>query len=272
VVTAFVVVVLAVAAFAVKEARKPGHLLAGPPCKVTVAAVSYSLDLEQAANATTIAAVGKRLGLADHAVTIALAAALQESKLHNVDYGDLDSVGLFQQRPSQGWGTRQQILVPRYAAEVFYRHLAAVDGWTTMAVTTAAQAVQHSAAPDAYAQWEGEARVLAVALTGETPTGLTCNFKPAKGPILTPQLDLAMSAELGAPNTGAAVSDPRGWLVANWLVGHAQQFDVKVVTFQGWRWVPGAKGWLPDPAAGASVTVAMGADPRSSAGSSPQVS
>src|SRR5947209_2899392 len=100
-----------------------------PACHVAIGGSSYELDLEQAANASTIAAVGKREGLPDHAVTVALAAALQESKLHNLDYGDRDSIGLFQQRPSQGWGSRIQLLTPTYAAEAFYRELRKVSRW-----------------------------------------------------------------------------------------------------------------------------------------------
>ena len=99
---------------------------------------SYALDLAQAANAATIAAVGKRDGIEDHGVTVALAAALQESKLHNVAAGDRDSVGLFQQRPSQGWGTAEQISDPRYAARRFYSALLKIKGWDALRVTEAA--------------------------------------------------------------------------------------------------------------------------------------
>jgi hypothetical protein len=106
--------------------------------------------------------------MANHAVTVALAASLQETQLRNLPYGDLDSVGLFQQRPSQGWGTVAQIMDPNYAAAAFYDHLAQVSGWQTMAVTEAAQLVQHSAAPNAYASWEAEARSLASALPAKT--------------------------------------------------------------------------------------------------------
>ena len=86
-------------------------------CRVDLDQSSYKLDLEQAQHATTIAAVGKRLGLPDHAVTVALAAAFQESNLHNLAHGDRDSLGLFQQRPSQGWGTPSQVMDPNYAAK-----------------------------------------------------------------------------------------------------------------------------------------------------------
>ena len=89
--------------------------------------------------------MAKRRGLPNHAVTVALAAALQESKLYNVNYGDRDSVGIFQQRPSQGWGTPAQLIDPAYAANAFYSHLEKIPTWRTLEVAKAAQLVQHSA-------------------------------------------------------------------------------------------------------------------------------
>jgi len=115
-----------------------------PSCTATAGPDQATLDLEQASNAATIAAVGKREEMSDHAVTVALAAAMQESRLRNLDFGDRDSVGLFQQRPSQGWGTPAQLTNPRYAARSFYRALAEVSGWASMDVTDAAQHVQRS--------------------------------------------------------------------------------------------------------------------------------
>ena len=171
-------------------------------CRVSAGSTSYRLDPEQAANATTVAAVGKRLGLPDHAVTIALAAALQESKLRNLDHGDLDSLGIFQQRPSQGWGTASQVMVPRYAAAAFYGRLAIVAGWQDMAVTDAAQAVQRSAGPDAYARWEPEARLLAQAVTGEVAAGLSCTFPRPAGNRPAASLPAAMAQELGSAPLG----------------------------------------------------------------------
>src|SRR6266498_327517 len=97
-----------------------------PGCHVSLANQTYTLSPEQTAHATTIAAVGKRMGLPDHAVSVALAAALQESKLQNLQYGDRDSLGLFQQRPSQGWGSETEVLTPHYAAGAFYRRLARI--------------------------------------------------------------------------------------------------------------------------------------------------
>jgi hypothetical protein len=130
-----------------------------------VAAVEeVELDEEQLTNATTIAQVGMELEMPDRAVVVALAAAMQESGLRNLDYGDRDSLGLFQQRPSQGWGSPEQVQDPRYAADKFYRALRRVDGWPEMRVTDAAQAVQRSAFPEAYQQWAGDADLLATEL------------------------------------------------------------------------------------------------------------
>jgi hypothetical protein len=147
---------------------------AAPACTAKIGNESYRIDREQAENARTIARVATEVGMSNHSVTVALAAAFQESKLHNISHGDRDSVGLFQQRPSQGWGDPEQLMNPQYAATAFYRALARVDGWETMSVTAAAQHVQRSAAPDAYAQWEAEARLLARILTHEVPDQIVC--------------------------------------------------------------------------------------------------
>jgi hypothetical protein len=147
----------------------------GLPCQVVAGGRTYRLDREQAANAGVIAAAAGAVGLPHHAVTIGIAAALQESQLHNLTYGDRDSLGLFQQRPSQGWGSPTQILNPRFAAESFFRVLARTNGWSAMSVSDAAQRVQRSASPTAYATWENEARSLARATTGELPGALTCS-------------------------------------------------------------------------------------------------
>jgi hypothetical protein len=120
-------------------------------------------------NAAVIVSVGRQQGVSDYGLVIALAAAMQESGLRNLDYGDHDSLGLFQQRPSTGWGTPQQILDPVQASLAFFggpgnpnrgrtRGLLDVPGWSSMTVTQAAQAVQNSAYPDAYAAWEASAR------------------------------------------------------------------------------------------------------------------
>jgi len=213
------------------------------PCLVRISSTTYRLASDQAANATTVAAVGKRLGLADHAVTIALAAALQESGLHNVGHGDRDSLGLFQQRPSQGWGTPAAILTPRPAAARFYERLAMVAGWRTLSVSAAAQRVQRSAAPNAYADWELEARDLAQAMTGESAAGLACQYTSATRGLRRPVVDQAAAEELGSPGVGTVVTAARGWTIATWLVGHARPLHISSVTFAGRTWSRGSGAW-----------------------------
>ncbi len=143
-------------------------------CAVTQGDVSHSLTAEQANNAALIAAVGAREGFGVPGVTVALATAIQESSLRNLDHGDRDSIGLFQQRPSQGWGSVEQILDPYYSTETFYTALLKVGGWEGMAVTDAAQAVQRSGFPLAYADHESEARAWALAFTGSGAL-ITCS-------------------------------------------------------------------------------------------------
>jgi hypothetical protein len=230
----------------------PAHLTV---CRVAGGPVPIALQLDQAANAATIATVGKAMGLPDHAVTVALATALQESRLRNLSHGDLDSLGLFQQRPSQGWGTPAQILTPSYAARTFYTHLVQVPDWQTRPLTEAAQQVQRSATPDAYAVWEPEARTMAGALTGEVAAGLTCSFTPQPGQAGGAALAQALGAEVGPPGLGVPVSPARGWTVASWLVAHAYWFKLTSVSFADRRWTARSGRWRPDRGAGAAVAV-----------------
>ena len=137
------------------EAAAPACVAPSPP---------HPWDSAQRANATTIVQVGVALGVPDRGQVVALATAMQESKLYNLgDLGannDHDSLGLFQQRPSMGWGSEAQVTDPVYAATAFYLALKTVPGWESMAVTVAAQRVQRSAFPYAYAQWETDATSL----------------------------------------------------------------------------------------------------------------
>ncbi|KOG29701.1 heavy metal transporter [Streptomyces resistomycificus] len=153
-----------------------------PGCKVVSGrddGATYEFTPEQAVNAATIAAVGTGRGMPERAVTIALATALQESALRNIDHGDRDSLGLFQQRPSQGWGTPKEILDPTYSADIFYEHLAKVPDYTKLPLTVAAQKVQRSGYPTAYAKHEPDATLLAAALTGQSAATLTCEGRQA---------------------------------------------------------------------------------------------
>lgn len=145
-------------------------------CVVAVDEYEVQLSPEQAGHAATIAAVADERDLPARAVSIALATAYQESDLRNLDYGDRDSLGLFQQRPSQGWGTPEQVQDPIYATGAFYDQLVAISDYRNMEITDAAQAVQRSAFPDAYADHEDDARVLASALSGYSEAALHCTF------------------------------------------------------------------------------------------------
>ncbi|MGW8831849.1 heavy metal transporter [Streptomyces massasporeus] len=171
---------LAVAGYLVVQYITGGS--GGPGCKVVSGkgdGASYEFTPEQAVNAATITAVGTARGLPERAVTIALATALQESALRNIKHGDRDSLGLFQQRPSQGWGTPKEIMDPTYSAGEFYDHLVKVPGYTRLPLTVAAQRVQRSGFPQAYAKHEPDATLLAAALTGQSAATLTCEGRPA---------------------------------------------------------------------------------------------
>jgi hypothetical protein len=136
----------------------------------TLPGAELSLTAEQVTNARTIAQVARDRGLPDRAIVIALATAQQESRLRNLDYGDRDSLGLFQQRPSQGWGTEAQVQDPVYAAGKFYDGLVKVPNWETGRLTEIAQSVQLSGFPELYQQWEGMAQEL-TSFLGDTPDG-----------------------------------------------------------------------------------------------------
>ncbi len=249
-----IVVVAALAAAAVALwGGSQKRAASGPECHVTVGTTTYPLDGEQASTATTVAAVGKRLGLPDHAVTVALATALQESGLRNLNHGDRDSLGVFQQRSSQGWGTPTAILTPRLAAAAFYERLVHITAWQSLPVTSAAQAVQRSNAPSAYAHWEHEARVVARALTGEVPAGLSCQFEATPGRAHRSELTITMSRELGNLGAGTAVTAARGWTVATWLVGHAHAQGITSVQFSGRTWTAASGAWSPGASGDLSV-------------------
>ncbi|MCY0928229.1 NlpC/P60 family protein [Streptomyces sp. H27-H1] len=138
------------------------------------------LPAEQIPHAKTIVATGISLHIPERGQVVALATAIQESRLRNLDYGDRDSLGLFQQRPSQGWGTPEQIRDPVYASTKFYKALLKVSGWEQLTITQAAQKVQISGYPDAYAQWEPLARALQQAIVKVLP-GAGSGGTPAPG-------------------------------------------------------------------------------------------
>ena len=215
-----------------------------------VPGTDLTLTSGQAASAATIAAVGRTRGLPDRAVVIALATALQESGLRNLDYGDRDSLGLFQQRPSQGWGTEEQVQDPVYAAGKFYDGLVRVPGWETGRLTEVSQSVQRSGYPEAYQKHEAMAQELTAALTAAESGRLTCAFdapdtggRPSErtadvASAVERELDVSATEEFGAVSVDPAV----GWPGATWAVAHAERLSLAEIRLADRRWTPGS-GW-----------------------------
>ena len=190
------------------------------------------------------------------AVTVAFAAALQESKLRNLSYGDRDSVGVFQQRPSEGWGPRRHLEDPVYATSQFFQALAKVPGYQQMPVSQAAQAVQHSADGQAYEQYQQMATQMTAAFTGQAPHGVWCWYpqkigKDARVDAATSGLAQAFGPQATRLDRGSRADRagperrPMGWAVAAWLVSHAQQYRIDNLQYEGYQWTAanGTQGW-----------------------------
>ena len=247
-----------------------------------------TLTPDQAQNAALIANIAVTRGLPDHAATVAIATAMQESRLTNLDYGDLDSLGLFQQRPSQGWGTAKQVSDMTYATNIFYDHLLQVPDWETIPVEDAAQEVQRSGYPELYATWDAMARAWASGLTGERSAGVTCALEPATSSDAD-GLVAAISATLPnvkvsvmplngktGTNNGAATNTasttlmitlPDGlsadnrtrlcWQTAGWLVTQAHQYGIDALHADGMDWNRRAGTWTGTETAEQTVTVTL---------------
>ena len=278
-----IVVLLAGAGYAAYSAYQHYvvRLLTVPGCQAGTGNNAIPLDFGQAADAATIAGVAVRQHLPQQALTIAYATALQEAKLENPSNGDLDSVGIFQQRPSQGWGTAAQLQDPAYAATAFFKALVQVPDYTSLPVDQAAQDVQRSADGSAYEQYAQTGAALAAYYTA-TPHAVTCWYNPQ-----TQASNLGISAKLnlkaadsgltdafGQPGAGQAVqaiSTARagtsgtfkvpaasGWAVANWLVANAGNYGITQVRYSGYQWTAGLTetSWQTDSTAGAGSIVA----------------
>jgi len=255
-ITLVVVALLGVGAFTgLRTLTGKLHSLLPKPedCTASVGGHDATLNPEQAENAALISAIAVRRGLPARAVTIALATAMQESKLYNLEAGDRDSLGLFQQRPSMGWGTRAQVLDPVHATNAFYDALVKIPDYETLEITDAAQRVQRSAYPTAYAKHEADARALASALTGYSPHAFSCRFDdPEQGSghpaALTKEVDALFGGIVEAPvvrGTSVTIGAPSattGWAVAHYLVAEAQRLGVRKVSFRGMTWSTGDDG------------------------------
>jgi hypothetical protein len=247
---------------------RAGPMTLLPRCTATALENSFTLDPEQAGNAGTIAgiAVGRRLPA--RAATIAIATAIQESKLRNITYGDRDSVGLFQQRPSQGWGLREQILNPVYATNAFYDALVKIEGYQSMPITEVAQKVQRSAFPTAYADHEPEARIFASALAGHSEAALTCHLNKVGGLAAERAGANGLTARAAAVVAAAAEETGRGgrpvsgtdgravrfalsggerdrlaWALAQWAVARADGLNIVSVQVDGRAWRRDTSEW-----------------------------
>ena len=250
-------------------------------CLARSGETEVQLDLDQAGNAAVIAGVGVRRGLPARAVTIALATAYQESDLRNLSYGDRDSLGLFQQRPSKGWGTPAQVRDPHYAAGKFYDALVKIRGYAKMEITEAADLVQRSAFPDAYADHADDARVVASALTGQSAGSFSCVVRHGGYAVetigasgLTPRADAVrkdLAKTFGKLSTGgfapggvrtghiegsahydgravdffvrpiSKANTVKGWAYAHYLVAQAARLGITTIIFSDKIWTSGTR-------------------------------
>jgi len=222
-------------------------------CRASVDGAVVTLTPEQARNATLIGSVALRRGLPARAVTIAVATAYQESGIRNLDYGHADSIGLFQQRPSKGWGTVKQIMDPLYSAGRFYTALVKVKGWRSGDINDVAQAVQRSGHPNAYRKHVSKAILLSTSLTGAEPGSFTCKTgspRAADPDALAGRLRAALKGQLDVAVTdnGLVVnagSEAVAWMAANLAVAHAGQYGVSRVSLGGADWTHDSRGLAP---------------------------
>jgi hypothetical protein len=255
-----IVAAAAVAVYLVANRAKP--FLTGSGCQAGTGKTAVALDPEQAAIAATIAGVAHRRAMPARAVVVAYAAALQESHLHNLTYGDRDSVGVFQQRPSEGWGPAAKLKNPVYATGKFFGALATVPDYLHTPVYRAAQAVQRSADGYAYIQYQPEASALAADFTGHSAHAVWC-WSAAAGPAwanltaarraLADTFGPMRSHQAASPGDAPAMvvhaaRPALGWAVATWLVTHASSYGIHDVRYSGYQWRQslGSSGWTPD--------------------------
>ncbi|MFT4165843.1 MAG: hypothetical protein QM650_11435 [Microlunatus sp.] len=213
-------------------------------CVATAGNNSTAISLEQAHYASIIAGLSVKRELSPRAASIALATAYQESGIRNLDYGDRDSVGLFQQRPSQGWGTEKQLMDPHYATGEFYDALVKIRNWQARDITEVAQAVQISGHPEAYRDHETDARVLASTLTGQTPAGFTCldrtgadgDAKALASALTKTFGSQAKATRKGKVLTITAESKDDAWAYGSFAVANSAQYGTLQVVVGSKQW------------------------------------
>lgn len=237
-------------------------------CSAAAGGRTAELAPDQAVHAALITAVAVQRGLPPRAASIALATAMQESKLRNIGHGDQagpDSRGLFQQRPSQGWGTEAQVMDPFYATNAFYDALIKIPGYESLDITDAAQQVQRSAYPTAYARHADMGRSFASGLSGQTPAAVQCTLRApeAAGDPAAVSLKLSQAyGQLGTSVEGETlVVDADGelaWSVAQWAVANAKELAVTQVDVGGRTWSRASRdGWQDSQAADGEVRITV---------------
>ncbi|MBP2382227.1 hypothetical protein JOF43_002184 [Brachybacterium sacelli] len=253
---------------ALQQYGSPAHT---GTCTASGLGTSHRYSTDRAANAALISAVAVDRGLPPRAASIALATAYQESQLRNLDHGDRDSIGLFQQRPSQDWGTVEQISDPIYSTNAFYDVLEKIDGYESADINDVAQRVQRSGHPEAYRDHETEGRLYASALTGQSGANLVCTLDPVDATVSPEQVRSELARQFprltGSERVGttladaggtapqlpvdagatALVIDPQGdtglgWALANWAVARAADDGVVQVSYQGRVWDRSLRG------------------------------
>ncbi len=253
-----VVIVLGALAVGARTLWRAAQSVVRPDgCEVS----SYFLELEQAQVASAIVGVVLKRELPERAAVLTIGAALQESKLRNIPagQGDRDSVGILQQRPSQGWGTPEQIADVRYATGKFLDALVRVPDWQEGSLATVVQTVQISADGSAYARHEDQAQALTDALFGNAPAGVSCRFDKPERSAKPAAVAAALTRDLpvSAPSVTArtVTATDAGWATAAWFVCNADRLGIESVRHGGKRWSY-SDGWKDDAAASSSAVVA----------------
>jgi hypothetical protein len=228
---------------------------------------TFALDPTQASVAATMVAVVTTRGLPERAAVLTIAGALQESKLRNIPagQGDRDSVGVLQQRPSQGWGSIVQLSDLHYATGAFLDALVKVNGWQTLPLADAIQEVQRSADGALYARHGPEAQAIADAFTGAQPAGIACTF-PAATQVAAPAAvatkllaDLPVNPPTASGNTVRVPA--ASWATTAWFVAYAEQLGIDSVSYAQRTWAR-SKGWHTDPSASTDAVVTTMQRPR----------
>ncbi len=248
-----VVIVLGTAAFgAWRGYRSFMDNLIAERCYVDTDGERLMLTHEQASNAAIIVAASYVADLPERAAIVALATAWQESGLRNLDYGDRDSLGLFQQRPSYGWGTEAEIMDPWYASAAFYEELVKFDDWESVDINDMAQQVQRSGFPDAYRQHEANAIALAGSLRGTRPATLACFDRgqdPGNADAFDAFIDVVPGVEYALEGNVITLTsdDPTSlWSATQLSLAHTRDGGIESATVGDQTWEQGEEArWGP---------------------------